>query len=133
MNNFQELIDYSHDMAYKLLLAQDGEFYPFAAKIDNDGKLTPVAIYSGDEFPLSQTMITEFKAHFDKEIKQNKIRAYAITFDCLAQRDSASDKTDAIGIECLSTENGQRATYYFPYKRALNDGFEFGESWKMPE
>ena len=131
MNDFQELINHSHDMAEKLLLEQSGEFYPFGAKIDNYGDLTHTGQYSGEEFPSSQTMLTKFKDYFENEIRDNKIRAYAITFDCLAKRSSDSDKTDAIAIECFSTENGQRTIYYFPYKRAINDELEFGESWAI--
>ena len=129
MNDFQELINHSHDMAEKLLLEQNGEFYPFGAEIDMYGELTHTALYRGDEFPPSQTMLTDFREYFENKIKENNMRAYAITFDCLAKRDSDSDKTDAIAIECFSKQNGQRTTYYFPYKLVTNDNLEFGESW----
>jgi hypothetical protein len=116
-------------MAEKLLIKQDGEFYPFGAEIDNQGKLTHVGHHDGDEFPLSQTKINEYKKYFETKIENNNIRAYAITFDSLVKRDSESRKTDAITIECYSIEHGHRTTYYFPYKRRTNDELEFGESW----
>ena len=128
-NDFQELINHSHDMAEKLLINQDGEFYPFGAEIDNQGKLTHIGHFDGDEFPLSQTKINELKKYFEKEIKDKRIRAYAITFDSLAKRDSTSEKTDAIAIECYSRENEQRTIYYYPYKRLTEDSLDFGESW----
>ena len=116
-------------MAEKLLTNQNGEFYPFGAEIDNDGKLTNIGLWDGDDFPLSETMIKEFKKYFEKEISNERIRAYSITFDTLAKRDEDSEKTDAIAIECYSRENGQRTRYYFPYKRLSNDKLEFGDSW----
>ena len=116
-------------MAEKLLINQDGEFYPFGAEIDNHGKLTHIGHFDGDEFPLSQKKINELKKYFEKEIKDRRIRAYAITFDSLVKRDSASEKTDAIAIECYSRENEQRTIYYYPYKRLPTDTLDFGEPW----
>ena len=116
-------------MAEKLLIQQNGEFYPFGAEIDKNGKLTHIAHQDGDEFPLSQTKINELKKYFEREIENENIRAYAITFDCLARRDADSEKTDAIAIECYSRDHGQRTTYYFPYKRVTEEELEFGEVW----
>lgn len=116
-------------MAENLLVKQDGEFYPFGAKIDNQGTLTSVGHYDGDEFPLSQTKIDELKKFFEQEVTDQKIRAYAITFDCLAEKDDSSEKTDAIAIECYSKENAQRTIYYFPYRLLTNNELEFGEAW----
>lgn len=116
-------------MAEKLLINQDGEFYPFGAAIDYEGKLTNIGHYDGDEFPLSQTMINELRKYFEKKIEDRRIRAYAITFDSLAKRDSTSEKTDAIAIECYSTDNNQRAIFYYPYKRVTADTLDFGEPW----
>lgn len=116
-------------MAEKLLIRQDGEFYPFGAEIDNQGKLTHIGHYDGDEFPLSQTKINELRKYFETEIKNKRVRAYAITFDSFAKKDSTSEKTDAIAIECYSLETGQRTTYYYPYKRLTADTLDFGEPW----
>lgn len=66
-NDFQELINHSHNMAENLLLKQDGEFYPFGAIIDNYGILTHVGHYDGDEFPLSQTQINGLKKSLNKK------------------------------------------------------------------
>ena len=116
-------------MAENLLIKQDGEFYPFGAKIDNQGILINIGHFDGDEFPLSKTKINDLKNNKEKEKEDEKIRAYAITFDCLAKNENNSEETDAIGIECYSKENGQRTIYYFPYKRLINNELEFGEAW----
>jgi hypothetical protein len=116
-------------MAEKLLINQDGEFYPFGVEIDNQGKLTHIGHYDGDEFPLSQTKINELRKYFEKEIEDKRIRAYAITFDSLAKRESTSEKTDAISIECYSNDKNERTTYYYPYKRVAADTLDFGEPW----
>ena len=128
-DDIQELINHSHDMAEKLLIHQDGEFYPFGAEIDNQGKLTNIGHHYGDDFPLSDEHIKELKKYFEREIGSRRIRAYAITFDCLAKRDPDAEKTDAIAIECYLRDNEQRTIYYFPYRRVTSDELEFGEPW----
>ncbi|HEY5744687.1 MAG TPA: hypothetical protein VIU12_01315 [Chryseolinea sp.] len=119
-------------MAEHLLTKQNGEFYPFGAEIDNQGKLTNIGHHDGDEFPLSQTKINELKKYFEIEITNKNIRAYAIAFDGLVKKNSTSEKTDAIVIECYSKENKQRTTYYSPYKRT-EDAMDFGESWAISD
>lgn len=128
-NDIQELINHSHDMAEKLLLQQNGEFYPFGAVINNLGELIHIGHYDGDEFPLSQTKINELRKYFTKEIENENIRAYAITYDSLAKKDEDSEKTDAIAIDCYLSESGQRTVYYYPYKRTTNEDFTFEEPW----
>jgi hypothetical protein len=130
-NDFQKLILHCHHLAEKLLLDQDGEFYPFGATINNEGELIHNAHDSGDEFPLSRTKINDLKKYFTKAIDDKNIKAYAIAFDCLVRKDSESDKTDAIAIECYSRENGQRTIYYYPYKRLAADKLGFGKPWGM--
>lgn len=116
-------------MAEKLLLRQNGEFYPFGAEIDNDGELKNIGHYDGDEFPLSQTKIDELRKYFKKATDNENIRAYAITFNCLAKKDEESEKTDTIAIDCYLRDSEQRTIYYFPYKRITSDKLEFGEPW----
>lgn len=128
-NDLQALIDRCHSMAEHLLIRQDGEFYPFGATIDLAGKLTHCAHYDGDEFPLSQTKINEYRKFFTSEVEKGRIRSYAIAYDCLAQKDSNSEKSDAIAIKCYSNADGRKVVYYFTYRRVSDDQYDFGDSW----
>jgi hypothetical protein len=71
LNDFEALINHSLKMAEQLLLEQDGEFYPFAASIGMDGALTPLALYLGEEFPASDSMITGFQNLLKQRIQEN--------------------------------------------------------------
>ena len=125
-NDIQELVNLSRDMAEKLLLRQNGEFYLFGSEIGNSGELKHITNYDGDEFPLSQTKVDELRKYFKREIENGNIRAYAITFDFLAKKDEESEKMDAIAIDCYLRDSGQRTIYYFPYKRTASKDLEFG-------
>jgi hypothetical protein len=130
MNDFEALIKHSHKMAEQLLLEQNGEFYPFAASIGMDGKITPLALYLGDEFPASDSMITGFQNLLKQRIQENCIRAYAITFDCMVKRNDDAVKTNALAMECFSIANNQLVTFYFIYK-LVNKQLEIGDAWRV--
>lgn len=115
-------------MAEKLLLNQEGEFYPFGSTITTNGEYKEVGFYEGDDFPISKTLINGLKQNFEKSIESGTIRSYAITFDCLAQKDENSVKTDAVAIQYYSIEDDLKATYYYPYQIAEEE-VQFGEPW----
>ena len=122
--DLEQLISNSLDMAEGLLKELEGEFYPFGGYIDNKGAYKNVGLYEGDDFPLSETIIDQLKKYFEREIESGIIRAYAIAFDCLAKKDETSEKTDTIVIQYYSIINGQRATYYYPYKVNNNNAVD---------
>src|ERR1043165_1735373 len=129
--DIQTLIDHCYLMAEHLLVEQNGEFYPFGASISSSGEQKNAGHYDGDEFPLSEVIIRELRTNFAKELQLATIRAYAIAYDCLAKKNAASQKTDAIAIECVSNQEPEITTFYLPYQRISTDRFEFGELWSQ--
>jgi hypothetical protein len=125
-NDFQELINHSHATAERLLLEQE-EFYPFGAYLDNEGKLKPVGFYDGDEFPLGETIIKGLDEHFQKQLKAEEIRAYAITLDTRVRNDKFPEAVDAVSIRITHKDTDNIVTYYFPYKLGQKQ-IEFLES-----
>ncbi len=127
--DIQSLIDHCHHMAEQLLIRQNGEFYPFGAQVNSSGELTHIAHYDGDEFPLSEVKIRELRKVFDHKLRSEGIRGFAITYDCLVRKEPTSEKTDAIAIECFTTQESKTMTYYFPYQKVSDDRLEFGDAW----
>lgn len=124
--DLQKLINHCYSTAERLLSKQK-EFYPFGAYINNAKKLIPTGFYDGDEFPLSETLITGLKNYFVEKIKKKKISAYAITFDTKVTNSKYPDSIDAICIQIFH-QNSDDINYYFPYK-ILNKQINFFESW----
>lgn len=126
-SDFQELIDYCHSTAERLLLEQE-EFYPFGAYLDNKGILTPVGFYNGDEFPLSGTVIIGLQESFQRRLKGEEISAYAITLDTRVKNKQFPDAIDAISIQITHRYSDEAINYYFPYKLRKKQ-IEFIEGW----
>lgn len=125
-NDFQELINHCHSAAERLLLEQ--EFYPFGAYTDNEGNLTPVGFHDGDDFPLSNTVINGLRDHFQKRLKNDELRAYAITLDTRVRNEHFPDAIDAVSIRITHRDANESINYYFPYK-VEQKRIEFFEGW----
>ena len=128
--DFQELVKHCKTLAEKLLIEQEGEFFPFGAKISQEGNLTHCGLFEGDDFPLSETIIKNLKHVLMQELTEGVIRSFAISFDSKVKKDENSEKVDAIAIECLSKEALENTTYYVPYKFTESKKLIFKESWE---
>ncbi|RKD86405.1 hypothetical protein [Mangrovibacterium diazotrophicum] len=127
--DIQAIIDYSHRFA-EHMLNDEKEFYPFGAKIGNDGKLVAVGYNNTEtDFPESQTVIEALKEEFEKDFVNGKLRAYGLTYDVRVQIDEQGDKSDSICIDITHQESNDIPRYYFTYSWNDNDDLIFGESF----
>ena len=127
-NDFQTLTDHCQGMA-EMLLIEQGEFYPFAVYLDNGGKLIPADFHYGDDFPLSQTLICNFKSYFDPQISNSKIKAYAIAFDTKVTNDVFPKSINSLAIRIVHIDSENIVTYYFPYMLS-GRRIEFLKGWE---
>jgi len=129
--DIQNIIDYSHNFAEKML-NNGKEYYPFGAKIDNNGELIAVGYKDNEtDFPESQKVINELTAEFERELNNGQIRAYGLTYDVRVQTDSLKDKTDAILIDIYHRNSNEIPKYYFTYSWNEKNELVFGESFGM--
>ncbi|MEZ4838026.1 hypothetical protein [Flavobacterium sp.] len=129
--DIQNIIDYSHNFA-EIMLNNGKEYYPFGAKIDNNGELIAVGYNDNEtDFPESQKIINELTAEFEQELNNGRIRAYGLTYDVRVQTNSLKDKTDAILIDIYHRNSNDIPKYYFTYSWNEKNELVFGESFGM--
>ena len=129
--DIQNIIDYSHNFA-ETMLNNGKEYYPFGAKIDNNGELIAVGYKDNEtDFPESQKVIDELIAEFEQELNNGQIRAYGLTYDVRVQTKSLKDKTDAILIDIYHRNSNEIPKYYFTYSWNEKNELVFGESFGM--
>lgn len=128
--DIQNIIDYSHNFA-EIMLNDGGEYYPFGAKINLNGELTPIGFEDpSTDNPESQPIINELRTVFQGELKAEKIRCYGITYDVRVMINDLGDKSDAICIEIIHLNDDKIPNYYFPYHWKDNK-LCFGKSFGM--
>jgi hypothetical protein len=121
----QKLVDQCQKMAEYLLIHQEGEFYPFGFKIDNQGQISNVGYFDGNDSPSSQKIIDELRKIFAEGIKTSDFIAYSIAYDCKIN-DGIEMKVNAVAVECFSKINNCQRTYFLPYRKMANNRIDWG-------
>lgn len=125
------LLYYSHSLA-KLLLTEQGEFYPFGAYLNNAGTITQRLFHDGDDFPLSTGLINIIKHDFDLQLALDNIAGSAITYAARVTNTDYSEPVDVIIVRLNSKELKSALLYYLPF-RLSDDKFEYLTSWTAIE
>jgi len=107
------------------MLEQHGEFYPYGAAMQPDGKIVSVEGYDGSDKPLSQDIIKLLKDGFRKAAKNGEYIATGIFFDVKVTPPGSTEKTDAIAV-ALDHKQGYSVVVFCPYK-ILDTNVQFGD------
>ena len=127
MNDIGKLLDSTLPFVEKLL-KKYGEFFPVASGIKADGSVAQVGTYDGDEKPLSQKLITDFKTAF--KAGRNDYRAVTIFYNVSVVNPGTAQKVDAIAVFVEAKYDSDAFTFYFSYSLTSDKKLEFGNSWK---
>jgi hypothetical protein len=106
-------------------LKKRGQFYPFAATIQSDGELGPLAIDDGNDKPAPSEMIAGLTELIRGMVPAGGFQASAICYDGRVTV-SSKEKQDAITI-LLEHANGECVTIYLPYAKKFLRGYQYGD------
>ena len=127
MNDIEQLLNSTIPFIEELL-KKYGEFFPVASAVKTDGSIVQVGIYDGDEKPLSDKLITDFKTEF--KAKRGDYRSVTIFYDVSVVNPSSEQKGDAIAVFVETKYDNDAYTFYFSYSLTSDKELEFGNSWK---
>jgi hypothetical protein len=125
----KKIIDCSIEFANKLLV-EFQEFFPFAVAINLNGEIVPINYFDGNDQPASTDLINNLETLLDEQLLKNEKRAYAITYDVRVQKNSLSEKVDAIAIKIKQAETKDILLCYFAYKLVEQNRLEHLDSWR---
>jgi hypothetical protein len=99
------------------LLEKNGEFFPFGAVMDRDGKVTMVAGDTGTEHPPSDEVIELLRTAMRRE--KDDYLAVGVCYDVRVRTRAGAEPTDAI---CASLEHkgGMAVDVVEPYAKRAN-------------
>jgi len=122
MKDIEEILDLMFPFVENLLI-ENGEFYPFAAAMKNNGKIDQVGISEDDDNPASQKVIDELKEVLIS--MKDDYKAYALFYDVYHK----GDEINAIAIKVEHKLDLSSFTFYYPYE--LDNGrLIYKEAWK---
>jgi hypothetical protein len=120
----QELLNFLLPFAERML-AEHGEFYPYAAAMASDGEVSAVAAGAAEEQPDVGELLVELHAVLRAQAAEGSIRASGIAADVSLTDPDTGVTTDAVQVE-LDHAEGEAVDIYVPYERAGED-VRFGE------
>ena len=127
MNDIERLLNSTIPFVEDLL-KKYGEFFPVASAVKTDGSIVQVGAYDGDEKPLSDKLITDFKTTF--KAKRDDYRAVMISYDVSVINPRSEQKVDAIAVFVETKNDNEAYTFYYSYSLTSDKELEFSNSWK---
>lgn len=121
----QALLSYLLPFAEQMLNAE-GEFYPYAAVVEDDGELAAVAVSAqAAEEPDVGDLLVAFHTELGQRAADGTIRASGIATDVTLTDPDTGDTTDAIQLQ-LDHADADAVDIYVPYETGA-DGVKFGQ------
>jgi hypothetical protein len=116
--------------AKTLLKNQRGEFFPFAAIINADGKVEMVGADTGVDQPKSSDMIDFLRGALHSMAQQGRIKGSGICVNVGARLPGYDDKVDAI---CLFIARAAEPSIdlYVPFRKGLL-GYKYDKPVVLP-
>jgi len=98
-----------------MLLEKQGEFFPFALGMKQDGDIRVYSAFDGDECPASTEVISQLIDGLQQEAKSNKIIACAIAYEVSGQFGESTNSQSAICV-ALEHKSSTPITCFQPYE-----------------
>jgi hypothetical protein len=106
-------------------IVKQGSFHPFAATVQRDGQVTPLAVPTDDEHPEAQATIEEFVRILKEMAMNRRFLAGAVCYDSkVTSKDDPQREKNAIAV-ALEHENGECMTVYLPYRKKYFGGYRY--------
>src|SRR5579863_994205 len=110
MNDVERLLDSTMPFVEDLL-KKYGEFFPVASAVETDGNIVQFGTYDGDEKPLSDKLITDFKTIF--KAKRDDYKVVMIFYDVRVVNPKSEQLIDAIAVFVETKYDKDAYTFYF--------------------
>jgi hypothetical protein len=107
------------------MLAEQGEFYPYGAAMDEEGEIYAAAGFEDLENPAAEEIIEIIRAGFREGAKAGNLKATALFVDMLVEPPDDNEKVDAVAV-FLDHRDNYSVVVFFPY--VIDSGeIRFGE------
>jgi hypothetical protein len=108
-------------------LTEHGEFCPFGATLDTEGRQALAAAHDGTERPPSQSLIELLRDGYREGAKSQRLVATALAYDVLVVPPGGTSKTDAVAVE-LDHRGDYSVVVFVPYVISAGQ-VAFGEAF----
>jgi hypothetical protein len=108
------------------MLSKYGEFQPFAASMDQEGRVALHAGYTGEQRVTSEQIIDLLIGGIRQQASNGEIKAAGICLDVRTVPPGQVERVEAICAQ-LEHETGEAADVYLPYRKSWLRGPKYGD------
>jgi hypothetical protein len=112
-------------------LARDGEFPPFGAALDQEGRMVSPAIHYSGEVPLPEELVKLLNQSFREQAEAGEIQACGVCMDVLILPPGEDERRDAICLE-MEDATGDAVDIYVPYRKRPSGEVQYDEAFATP-
>ena len=109
-----DLLNYGFKIAKLLLEDQEGECYPMAVYLDEHEEPTQHLFFSGDDFPLSKTLVEKLETDLKNTFEHERNFMYAIIYDTFVKPVPTENKANALVAKFCDSRNNIDVHYILP-------------------
>ena len=124
------MLDFLVEFA-KLMLREQGEFFPFGAGMTHEGEMTSLGADAGHRRPTSRELIALLHSHLVEQASSGAIKASGICMDVRIQPPGSDTKSDAICVE-LEHRSGEAIHVFLAYVIRSRGDVSYGEIFATP-
>lgn len=108
------------------MIEEHGNFYLFAASMQQDFTIAMVATPDGREHPAANAVLDMLEGALREQARAGKIRAAAVCSNVSITQEDTGGVVDAIRVS-LEHEDREAVDIILPYERLPNDDYSFGD------
>ncbi|MEO8033548.1 MAG: hypothetical protein ABI837_03900 [Acidobacteriota bacterium] len=102
----------------RLMLDEQGEFFPFGAALKEDGLIHSVPVDLAKERPTTHEVLDTLIAAFKEHAQDDAVRAIGICTDAHILMPDGIRESDAISVQ-LEHRRGESLVVFLPYQKPL--------------
>lgn len=123
----EKMLEHSVEYASELL-TETGESYPFGAFIDTIGNVHPLEMeIDRKKIPNIGQVIDVLTKYCEVELKNERLRGYALAYEVKLQLETEKDPVDAIAIDMKHVDQDDVPLFYLPFSFEENKKARPGE------
>ena len=124
--DYEALLNVLHPFAQQML-EEYGEFHPFGAAMQEDGKISMIgAQQEGEEYPKAEDLIATLESGLYEEAEQGLIKASGICVDVRVLAPGGTEKTDAVQTS-LEHREDKAVKVFLPYTKNSTRKVHYGD------
>ena len=121
----EKLLNGSLNLADKML-ADYGEFYPYATALTINNEIEDLGIWRGNDYPKSKDVVKDLEEYLRKGVREGSYKATALVLNVSMRKDKDNGQQDSILLR-MEHKSGLALDIFKPYQLLQLGKVQYGD------